>query len=226
MVDTASDLEREAVSGGSGWWRWVVGSVVLVPMLLAAGVYWLHQLPAGPLADRGNAVIRVAVVRAPEPAAEAVSVTVPSNPQIADFAVASAISEQAQPSPDRQAAEAPGSASPEPYAQQALAHPAVSRPQQAGAALRYQRLLLAHIERYQRYPGTARRDGLQGKVVVAFAMRRDGVLLAVSVKSSSGQPVLDEEAVETVRRAQPLPSIPSDLPEQLTIRLPVVFDLR
>ena len=221
-------MQSDAVTGWSGLWRWIVGSVVLVPVLLAAGVYWLHQLPAGPLVDRGNAVMHVALVRTPEPAIESRPVSMPSHPPIADFDAAPAIPQEtppsfekpiAPPSPPKSAP--PGSAQP-----QALASPGATRAPQPGAALRYQRLLLAHIERYQHYPRAARRDGVQGTVVIAFAMRRDGRLLTVGVKSSSGQAVLDEEAVETVRRAQPLPSIPPDLPEQLAITLPVAFDLQ
>jgi len=44
------------------------------------------------------------------------------------------------------------------------------------------------------------------------------------VHSSSGYPVLDEAATETIRRAQPLPAIPPDLPEKLTILFPIEFD--
>jgi protein TonB len=169
----------------------------------------------------------VALLRSPEPVAALMPASASSSPPITDFQAAPAISQPSPPLVDRP--EAPPSPPPAPSgssAQQALASPGEWHRPQAGAALRYQRLLLAHIERYQHYPTAARRDRLQGTVLIAFAMRRDGGLVAVSVKSSSGQQVLDEEAVETVRRAQPLPSIPPDLPEQLTVTLPVAFDLR
>jgi protein TonB len=111
-----------------------------------------------------------------------------------------------------------------PSAKQEPANTGQAQPTPSGAAFRFQRQLLAHIERYRRYPDAARRDGLQGTVLVVFAMRRDGSLVQVGVKSSSGRPVLDREALETLRRAQPLPPIPADMPEQLTILLPVAFD--
>ena len=62
--------------------------------------------------------------------------------------------------------------------------------------------------------------------MVMFAMRRDGSIVRVDIKSSSGRSVLDREAIETIRRAQPLPRIPADMPELLTVMIPVTFDAR
>jgi protein TonB len=36
--------------------------------------------------------------------------------------------------------------------------------------------------------------------------------------------LLDKEAMETIRRAQPLPPIPPELPERLNIHVQLVFD--
>jgi protein TonB len=55
-------------------------------------------------------------------------------------------------------------------------------------------------------------------------MSRDGTLLGVWVKTSSGQAMLDKEAIDTIRRAQPLPSIPPELPDRLNIHVQLVFD--
>lgn len=215
-------------AGLAGQWRWFVGTIVLVPMLLAVGVYWLHHLPSGPLARSGDAVIHIELIQTPSPAAAFQQVSVQTNPPIADFRVAPSIAEQAQPSYEQEATPTEPVVTPKAASlpKQLPAGAGEGRPPQAGAALRFQRLLLAHIERYQRYPNAARRDGLQGTVLVAFAMRRDGSVVKVGVKSSSGRQILDQEAIETVRRAQPLPSIPADMPEQLTVLLPVAFDLR
>ncbi len=49
---------------------------------------------------------------------------------------------------------------------------------------------------------------LHGAVETLFSMQRDGTLLDVWVKTSSGEVVLDKAAVDAIRRAQPLPSIP------------------
>lgn len=228
IVDGVEQGSQHDAVGMAGHWRWFVGTIVLVPILLAAGVYWLHHLPAGPLARSGDTVFRVELLQTPSPTAVLQQASIQTNPPIADFRVAPHFVEQAQPSYEQEAVPAEPIAMPKAAAltKQQPAGAGATQPPQAGAALRFQRLLLAHIERYQRYPGAAKRDGLQGTVLVVFAMRRDGSVVRVGVKSSSGRPILDQEAVETVRRAQPLPMIPSDMPEQLTVLLPVAFDLQ
>jgi protein TonB len=210
----------------SGPWRWLIGSIVLVPMLLAAGVYWLHQQPAGITGRNNDSTIHVELIPTPGATAELRQANVQSTPPIADFHTPPTLAEPAQPpaepeAPQRQQAVPARAAR---SAKQEPANTGQAQPTPSGAAFRFQRQLLAHIERYRRYPDAARRDGLQGTVLVVFAMRRDGSLVQVGVKSSSGRPVLDREALETLRRAQPLPPIPADMPEQLTILLPVAFD--
>lgn len=87
----------------------------------------------------------------------------------------------------------------------------------------YQRALLAHIERYRGYPSDERNRRIEGTVLVRFAMTREGDVLEAWVDRSSGVMALDNEAIATVRRAQPLPMIPASLPDRLSIALPVSF---
>jgi protein TonB len=102
--------------------------------------------------------------------------------------------------------------------------PPAHAPAVGGAAVvAFEKQLFAHVERYRRYPEAAQRDGLQGVVQVMFAMSRGGRVVGVWLKSSSGYAALDQEALDTVRRAEPLPPIPIELPDQLTILLPVEF---
>jgi protein TonB len=93
------------------------------------------------------------------------------------------------------------------------------------AAASFQRQLLAHIEKYRRFPDEARWDRQEGTVDVLFAMDRNGLVLGIWIKRSSGYPALDKEAVATVLRAQPLPAIPSELPAPLNITLPIDYGL-
>ncbi|MHC4043477.1 energy transducer TonB [Bradyrhizobium sp. 23AC] len=93
----------------------------------------------------------------------------------------------------------------------------------SSAAIKFQQSLLRHVSRYQRYPNAARAMHLEGTVVTQFAMARDGTLLGVWVRTSSGQLLLDKEAIETIRRAQPLPPIPPELPDRLNIHLELEF---
>jgi periplasmic protein TonB len=93
------------------------------------------------------------------------------------------------------------------------------------AVAKFQRALLHHIEHFQHYPAAARRDHVEGTVLVVFSVRRDGWIANMQIKTSSGQSSLDKEALETLRRAQPLPAIPAELPSELNILLPIAFDL-
>lgn len=87
----------------------------------------------------------------------------------------------------------------------------------------YRHRLLDHIRPHQFYPDDARPDRLGGVVQVGFAMQRDGTILEIWVESSSGYAVLDQAALDTVRRAQPLPLVPAVLPNTMDVMLPISF---
>ena len=85
-------------TSGSFWhWRWLAGSVVLVPVMLAAGVYWLHHMPTGPSARQGNSTIQVELLPSPTPSPEVKQASLHASPPIADFQVTPTISEQVLP---------------------------------------------------------------------------------------------------------------------------------
>ena len=50
-----------------------------------------------------------------------------------------------------------------------------------------------------RYPSIALRNKYQGTVIIEFSVDESGRLISVKVQKSSGFPVLDEEAMETVK---------------------------
>lgn len=50
------------------------------------------------------------------------------------------------------------------------------------------------------YPETARLNGWEGSVTIRFALDSAGRILVAKVVSSSGRPILDEEALNTVKR--------------------------
>lgn len=58
------------------------------------------------------------------------------------------------------------------------------------------------------YPPVARRMEWSGKVVVAFVVAESGDVRSVHVKESSGYPLLDHSAVDTVKRVAPFPRPP------------------
>lgn len=55
------------------------------------------------------------------------------------------------------------------------------------------------------YPAQARLNHWEGKVVLRAVIRSDGHLVDLIVKQTSGYRVLDEAAMEVVRRICPIP---------------------
>ncbi len=78
----------------------------------------------------------------------------------------------------------------------------------------------------KRYPGSARRQRQEGVSYLRFAMDREGTVLSASIERSSGHPLLDEETLTLIERAQPLPLPPEDVTgEVLEFVVPVEFFL-
>lgn len=86
--------------------------------------------------------------------------------------------------------------------------------------------VMAQLERFRRYPHAARARRIEGVVQMRVSVARDGRLLALSVEQSSGQPSLDQAALDTFRRAAPLPPVPDDRPAPVELSFPVEFFMR
>lgn len=93
----------------------------------------------------------------------------------------------------------------------------------SNAEATWEALLLSHLQKYRRYPAAARARREQGVAYVLFRMNRQGQLLSAAIARSSGSAALDRAALETLRRAQPLPAIPDDRPDPLELSVPVEF---
>lgn len=80
------------------------------------------------------------------------------------------------------------------------------------------------IDKHKHYPRMARRLGLEGRVVVAFTVEADGRLAGVRVVESSDSELLDEAALEAVRKAAPFPPFPDGVErQQWDFTLPLSF---
>jgi protein TonB len=91
----------------------------------------------------------------------------------------------------------------------------------------WQGRLAAHIERFKRYPADARAHGEEGLAKVAFTIDHAGRLLASRIVQSSGSPSLDQETLEMLARAQPMPPPPDGTPDiALSFVVPVRFFIR
>ena len=78
------------------------------------------------------------------------------------------------------------------------------------SATAYNARVFGHMQRFKRYPPSAR--GAAGTVVVRFELNRAGEVINSTVTKSSGNAVLDEAALDLLRRASPFPAFPTAKP--------------
>lgn len=83
-----------------------------------------------------------------------------------------------------------------------------SRSEGNAAASNYPGKVVSKLRRALRYPAEAKRQKIRGEVHVAFTVGAGGGVSGLRVVRSSGSPVLDRAAMETVQRAAPFPPIP------------------
>lgn len=77
------------------------------------------------------------------------------------------------------------------------------------------------IHRQVTYPGRALREGWSGKVRVSFVIQEDGSVSDIRILGSSGYEVLDQSALEAIRRAAPFPRPPV----RAELRMPITYYL-
>ena len=74
----------------------------------------------------------------------------------------------------------------------------------------YNALVFGHLQKFKRYPQAA--HGASGTVLVKFALNRSGEVVSSEVTKSSGNSVLDREALDILHRASPFPPFPEAKP--------------
>jgi protein TonB len=82
--------------------------------------------------------------------------------------------------------------------------------------------LMAHLNRYKRFPA----GGTRGTSLVTFSIDGRGNVVSARLARSSGDSVLDREAVSLARRASPVPPPPSNIAARgrITLRVPIRFN--
>lgn len=205
---------REREARGRQEKKLVVAAAVIVPIVCSLGIYFIRHLPAGSAVDSHGSVINVQLMSRAAPthaldgktqSEEIEPIDVPETPvtEAADrFALVPETS----------------SAPPPPSSMQAAAS-------RNAAVEAYMRRLSDHIRPYLHYPEDALFRGMTGRVMVQFALERNGKVQAIHIKTSSGHMVLDKAAIAAVMRAQPLPEMPSDLGEGFVFNLPMDYGL-
>jgi protein TonB len=142
----------------------------------------------------------------------------PSQRSPGTASAARAASAQTEAAPEPKAARSASSDRAE--AVEAQSSPAPAGPPGAVVATDYGQRILEYIEKYRR-PNAS---GVSGLVRLTVVIDRRGDVMGVQVDAGSGSRLLDNEAQAMIWRARPLPPIPKELPDQITLTLPVGFD--
>lgn len=87
--------------------------------------------------------------------------------------------------------------------------------------------LQAHLESRKRYPRAAQSRRQEGVATIRFVMDRQGNVLAAELGQSAGHSLLDEECLDLLQRAQPLPLPPPEVKgERVEVSVPIEFFLK
>jgi protein TonB len=76
----------------------------------------------------------------------------------------------------------------------------------------------AMIDRETFYPAQAVPLGIQGSVSFEITLGRMGELLSIAIVKSSGASILDDAAIQILRRASPFPPLPDDYPSPAVLK--------
>lgn len=118
---------------------------------------------------------------------------------------------------------------PVPSAQEAASQVALTPRSAPAAKADYSWLaesLWRRVAELKRYPLEARLNGWEGKVVLTAVIREDGHLGDLRIQKSSGYEILDQDAMELVRRVCPLHlKHPLGRPE-VVVQIPISYALR
>lgn len=95
-----------------------------------------------------------------------------------------------------------------------------------GTLEQYRLALIVATRRYKRYPAIAMEKGWQGKVEVHLVIGANGMLAGASIKTSSGHEILDNQALDMLKKGKTTVQIPTSLRgREFAIDVPVIFNL-
>jgi periplasmic protein TonB len=149
-----------------------------------------------------------------------------------DVAVEPKQQEVAKLQPQEPRTPAPTTSAPQAIPEQSAAVPAAPMqgrltPTPSNAVPTWKTHILALLERNKRYPEAAHSRHQQGVAQVFFSIDRQGRVLNSRVVRSSGASALDDEALALLRRAEPFPPPPPELPgPRVDLTVPIRFNLR
>jgi len=222
--------------------HWGICFAVAVALHGAAALAVLRHPPSASGFDAGAAVVMIELPEAPAafttpPTDLAPGPTEPETAQTPpqeETKPPEEVAEVALPQPEPPKPEPPAEEKPPTAVPSVAMVPTIPVPPVAGAAVepsaavhRWESGLVAHIERFKRYPPEARARGERGSARVAFTIDRDGWLRESRILETSGSPELDRECLAMLARAQPMPKPPRQAQtSDLSFVVPVRFNIR
>jgi periplasmic protein TonB len=91
----------------------------------------------------------------------------------------------------------------------------------------WHRRIAQQVERHKGYPASARARHETGTAELAFTLDRNGKVVTSRIVRTSGSAALDQETIDTVRRAQPFSPPPPNMPgETFDFTVPIRFNIR
>ncbi|MFH1460213.1 MAG: energy transducer TonB [Candidatus Omnitrophota bacterium] len=94
------------------------------------------------------------------------------------------------------------------------------------AMLKYQDILKKKIESQRVYPLRAREKGIEGNVGICFNVLRSGQTNNIRISNHSGSELLDQEALDTIKRVNQFPPLPDEIKtDNVNIQVAIVFSL-
>jgi protein TonB len=100
-------------------------------------------------------------------------------------------------------------------------------PQQLAAKASWEGTLLAHLQKYKKYPPGAQARGKEGLNRLRFVVDAEGNVLSYELVGRSGNADLDRATLDMIRRAQPLPKPPADMVKSGSVEIvaPFVYNI-
>ena len=167
-------------------------------------------------------------VAAPQPVPVPLAKAAPTAPLIA--ATPLPAGEAPPPAADSPASAAPAapSSSPGPIARsEAQPAPVPAEAADAGTLDQYRIAIYSAAKRYKKYPRAATDNGWEGRVVIRLVIGANTMINSMSIKTSSGHEILDQAALDTIRKAKPLVPIPAALRgREFSLDINFIFNLK
>jgi protein TonB len=183
--------------------------------------------PPPPPPPKPSALPRLAPVTRDAPVTKAVAPAAPATPS-------PAVPRSAEPATAVTAAPPPPTAvAPAATAAPAATVGAPATPSPAaesadpGTLSQYRLAIMGAARRYKKYPRVAMDNNWEGKVEVRMVIGANGMIASISVRNGTGHEILDQQALDMIRKAKPLAPIPAALRgKEFTVDLPVIFSLK